>query len=81
MDLITVGIGIVILWFGIFNAMLRRKSPEKLKTLGAMKQKLGDKPAQFLHILAYSIIPIVFGVLLLFSGLNGISLIQLISCT
>ena len=75
----TVGIGIVILWFGLFTAMLRQKSPEKLKMLDAMKQKLGDKPGQFLHILAYSIIPIVFGVYLLLSGLNGIPLIPVIT--
>ncbi len=79
MNLITFGIGLVILWFGLFTAMLRQKSPEKLKTLDAMKQKLGDKPGQFVHILAYSIIPIIFGVFLLFSGLNGLSLIQLIT--
>jgi len=79
LNLITVVIGIVILWFGIFNGMLRQKSPEKLKSLVAMKQKLGEKPAQFIHVLAYSIIPIIFGVLLLFSGLNGMSLMQLIS--
>jgi len=79
LDLITVGIGIVILWFGIFNTMLRQRSPEKLKALVSMKQRFGDKPAQFLHLLAYSIIPIILGVLLLFSGLNGRSLIQLIA--
>ena len=79
MELITIGIGVVILWFGLFTSMLRQKSPEKLKTLEAMKQKLGDKPGQFLHILAYSIIPIVFGVYLLLSGLNGIPLIPVIT--
>ena len=79
MELITIGIGIVVLWFGLFTSMLRQKSPEKLKTLEPMKQKFGDKPGQFLHILAYSIIPIILGVYLLLSGLNGIAFIPVIT--
>ncbi len=79
MNWITVGIGILILWFGIFTAMLRQKSPEKFRQLEAMKEKFGDTPGKILHIFAYSMIPIIFGVFLLFAGLNGISLMQLVT--
>jgi hypothetical protein len=77
MDLITISIGGVMIFYGIYTLRTRTKAPEKFGKLKAMKERFGDDTGLALHITAYSIVPIVVGVLVSFAGLNGLSLLQI----
>lgn len=77
MDLITISIGGVMIFYGIYTLRTRTKAPEKFGKLKAMKERFGDDNGLALHITAYSIVPIVVGVLVSFAGLNGLSLLQI----
>lgn len=77
MDLVTVSLGIVMIFYGIYTLRTRTKAPEKFGKLKAMKERFGDDTGLALHITAYSIVPIVVGVLISFAGLNGLSLMQM----
>ena len=42
--------------------------------LEAMKQKFGNNTGIFIHKVAYTFLPLVFGVIITFAGIKGISL-------
>jgi low temperature requirement protein LtrA len=75
MDLVTMGIGIVICLYGIYTMTMRKRSPEKFGKLKAMKEKHGDSTGLAIHIMAYTVVPIVVGIILSFAGFNGLSLL------
>lgn len=74
MDLLTMGIGGAICLYGIYTLVMRTRSPEKFGKLKVMQDKFGKDTGTALHISAYTVMPIVVGVLVLFAGLNGLSL-------
>ena len=74
MDLLTIGIGLAMVFFSIGMTILRTRAPEKLGKLKAMKNRFGDETGMIVHISAYTILPFVAGFLLAFAGLNGLSL-------
>jgi hypothetical protein len=78
MDLVTITIGVVISLYGIYTLMMRIKSPEKFGKLSAMKDKFGDTAGNTIHIIAYTVLPIVSGVLVVFAGFKGQSIIEII---
>lgn len=69
---LSIIIGIAAIGFGIYTFLLRRKSPEKLVKLGAMKKFYGDKKGALIHIIAYTIAPIVVGIIIMVKGIFGI---------
>jgi len=73
MNPITIAIGVVALVFGIYTLITRSKRPEQYTKLKAMQDKLGEKPGYTLHLVAYSIAPMVFGTVMILAGLHGIS--------
>ena len=75
MDYPTIGIGVFALLYGIFTLTVRMKNPEKLGKLVAMKEKFGDKNGTLLHVIGYTIMPVVVGMVFIISGLNGVSLL------
>ena len=75
MNIPTVIIGIAALLFGIYTIYMRSTNPEKFGKLKAMQENFGEKHGAILHLVCYSIIPIVFGIIMLFSGLIGVSLL------
>ncbi len=74
MNLVTTGIGLVLVLFGIYMQIMRTRAPERLGKLKAMKAKFGEDTGMILHITAYTILPFVLGFLISFAGLNGLSL-------
>jgi hypothetical protein len=74
MDWITTLIGIVALGLGIVSVYLRFRAPEKLPKLVAMQKQFGEGTGGMIHALAYSVLPILAGVLFIVLGLRGISL-------
>ena len=75
MNIPTIIIGIAALLFGIYTMYVRSRNPEKFGKLKAMQENFGEKRGAILHIVCYSIIPIVFGIVMLLSGLIGVSLL------
>jgi len=67
--MIIIIFGFLAICFGIYILMMRRKSPEKFGKLKAMKEYWGDEKGTTIHIIGYTIIPIVAGLILLFSSL------------
>ena len=74
MDPLTTGIGVICICFGLYTAIIRVNSPQKFVKLEAMKQKFGKKTGTFIHKVAYTFLPLVFGVIMTFAGIKGISI-------
>jgi len=63
--LIIVG-GILCIAYGIYMAIIRVKSPEKLGKYETMKNKFGDVTGKIIHIVSYTVLPILFGIAMIF---------------
>ena len=80
MDLITIGIGLLPVAYGLYVFVLRLQGKnEKLKKLEPMKKFWGDRLGPLIHIVAYVIAPITIGVVIIIAGVNGTSIIQFFS--
>ena len=75
MDPITIGLGVFGLGFGGYTSLLRFTNPAKLGKLQPMREKFGATTGSAIHLAAYSVAPIVFGVVMLLAGLQGVSLL------
>ena len=75
MNLFTMGFGAAICFYGLYTMTMRTRSPEKFGKLQAMKDKHGDVNGTALHIVAYTVAPIIVGIILSFAGFNGMSLL------
>jgi len=69
---LSVIFGVAAILFGVYTLLLRNKSPEKLGKLGPMKKFYGEKKGQIIHIITYTVAPIVFGIIMLVKGILGI---------
>jgi hypothetical protein len=74
MNVITLSLGIILFGFGIFSIILRIKSPEKFGKLEAMKNKFGDEGGMLIHIIFYSVLPILAGIVFIVCGILGVSI-------
>jgi hypothetical protein len=72
MNIITLALGIIFFGFGVFSIILRIKSPEKFGKLEAMKNKFGDRGGIVIHIIFYSVLPILAGIVFIVCGILGI---------
>ena len=79
MDLITISLGCIVILFGFYTLITRIKAPEKFAKLSAMKEKFGNGLGVAIHTFAYTIVPIIFGGILINAGINGVSLMQFIA--
>lgn len=74
MNPVTVLIGVAAIGFGVYTLYLRSTDPANFGKLTAMKEKFGESTGSLIHLVAYSIVPIVVGVVFLLMGLRGGSL-------
>ena len=74
MDPVTVGVGVLAIGFGGYTFFVRTSDPSKLKKLKPMQDKWGEQTGLIVHTVTYSLIPVAFGVAMLFAGLTGVSL-------
>lgn len=79
MDIVTISAGAIVIIFGIYTFYARIKTPDKLAKLQAMQEKFGKGVGTTVHTIAYSVLPVIFGGILVNSGLNGVSLMQFIA--
>jgi hypothetical protein len=71
MDPLTMAFGFGAAAFGSYTTYLRFSSPDKLGKLEAMREKFGAGAGTAIHAVAYSIAPIVLGLILIVAGSNG----------
>jgi len=74
MHLISLGIGAASFAFGVYTLILRARRPEKFAKLEAMKKVWGKTPGTIIHVVAYSVVPLLFGVFAILAGLRGQSI-------
>jgi hypothetical protein len=68
-DWIRLIIGVVAIGFGSYSIFIRGKSQNSSK-LDAIKESWGDQKGSMIHLVAYGIIPIFLGLLMLFRALK-----------
>ena len=54
-------IGILAIAYGIFTLIQRKRKPESFAKLESMKKFYGEKTGYLVHVIFYSIIPMVLG--------------------
>ena len=74
MDPVSIVIGLAAIAYGCYTFYLRTTNPSEFGKLGAIKERFGDGPGTLIHTVAYSLVPIGFGVVSLVHGLKGHSL-------
>ncbi len=75
MDPVTAGLGVLGLGFGGYTSLLRVINPAKLGKLEPMRQKFGHTAGTAIHLVAYSVAPTLFGVVMLVAGIRGASIL------
>ncbi len=69
MNTLSVVLGVVLILFGCYAAMMRRRgSSPKLE---AMKKFFGARTGLIFHWVFYTVIPVVYGVVAILLGLQG----------
>jgi hypothetical protein len=74
MNPISLGIGVASLGYGVYTLVLRARRPSAFAKLGAMKQRWGEGPGNAIHLVAYSVVPVVFGIVSILAGLRGVAI-------
>ena len=74
MNLLTIAVGVAAIGFGLVTAYLRITKPTAFKKLGAMKQMWGDTGGTVVHVIAYTVVPLVAGIAFVVQGISGVSL-------
>jgi hypothetical protein len=70
----TVGVGALAIGFGAYTGWARSAKPEQFAKLEAMKKQWGEKAGLAVHFVAYTALPVVFGILMVMRGMSGQSL-------
>jgi hypothetical protein len=71
---VTVLVGVAAVVYGVYTAWARRAKPEQFKKLDAMTRMWGHRGGLALHVVGYTVVPIVIGMMLILGGLRGTSL-------
>jgi hypothetical protein len=71
MDPVTVSVGVAAMGYGAYTAWARRSKPEQFKKLEPMKRFWGERGGLAVHVVGYTVVPIVFGIVLVVRGLQG----------
>jgi hypothetical protein len=71
MDVFSLLIGGFAVLFGFLTLVTRKRGAGgTLKKLAAMRERYGDKTGFLIHLLAYSVLPIVLGLLIIAVGIS-----------
>ncbi len=71
MNIVTIIIGFAFAAYGIFSGIMRVKNPGYFKKLEPMKRAYGEKAGNIVHFIGYVLIPVLFGLVLILSGITG----------
>lgn len=61
-------IGALCIGYGIYVAIVRMKFPEKLGKYESMKNRFGESRGKMFHTIAYTVLPTVFGIIMIIKG-------------
>ncbi len=60
-------LGVLAIIYGLYSFIQRKIAPEKIEKLQSLIARNGEKMAHSIHLFGYTILPIVAGLLLLYS--------------
>ena len=78
MDPFTTGIGTIVTAYGIFSGIMHFVKPSAFRKLEPMKEKFGTVVGNMIHFGSYVILPLILGITMIISGLNGLSFFEMI---
>jgi hypothetical protein len=64
-------LGVAAIVYGLYTAYVRATTPEKLAKLEAMRRQWGEHAGTAVHVVGYTVVPILIGVALVASALLG----------
>ena len=65
-------LGIVGIVYGIFSYVRRKTAPESIERLQVMIERNGEKMANSIHLIGYTVLPIFSGLLLIHAHFRGL---------
>ena len=74
MDWVTLGSGLALCCYGLYTMVMRTKHPEKVFRLKALKGRYGDINGTAVHIVAFTVLPVILGTIMSFRGFIRISI-------
>ena len=57
-------LGVLAIAYGIYSYVQRKTAPENIEKLQAMIERNGEKMGNMIHLVGYTIMPIIAGILL-----------------
>ena len=73
MNWTTMALGLAMIAFGVVTAVLRQTRPQVFRKLEPMKRAWGPRAGLGVHIVGYTIVPIVAGAIFVYNGVHGFS--------
>jgi len=70
----TTIIGAAALLYGFYSLYVRVKNPSRFAKLESMKNFCGERLGSTIHLISYTLLPLVVGAALLLAGLRGVNL-------
>ena len=58
-------IGVLAIVLGILSALQRIFKPESSRKLVAMRKTYGEKAGSIVHLVSYTVVPVLFGIVIL----------------
>ncbi len=60
-------LGVLAIAYGVYSYIQRKNAPENIEKLQTMIERNGEKMGHTIHLVGYTIMPIIAGLLLLFA--------------
>ncbi|HEX7128290.1 MAG TPA: hypothetical protein VF406_21265 [Thermodesulfobacteriota bacterium] len=74
MDPLTLVVGVAAVAYGLYTTYARVKSPSSFGKLAAMRSRFGHAAGTAVHVIAYTVLPVVFGLVAIVLGMQGKSI-------
>jgi hypothetical protein len=74
MNLITFIIGLSALGYGIYTWISRKNNEKIFWKLKHMRKFWGERTGSLIHFISYTLLPIIFGIVIIIFSINGGSL-------
>lgn len=67
----TVAIGVLMMGYGAWSGYARFRTPEKFAKLDPMKKAYGEKAGTIVHVVGYTLLPMLLGAVIVITGIRG----------
>ena len=74
MDVLTAVVGVVLVIVGGGFTVARSRTPDRLRKFTNMRKAFGERAGTLIHVISYSIIPVILGLVLIVLAARGYSL-------